>query len=206
MKNDINLLYKRKKNKYPRKKLAGIIIGMIIILGCLYAGIALPSQALTVARLEVKNLDGNLVTASMTEQELTQKTQYNSTLKKQLEELKLLNGSKTDIATYLNAVQQSLPSNANILMLSLSDRTMNISGIAKDDAVLAIFCIKLKETNIFDNIFISNSTTSMDGNETSFSLYAALPSSLSTASLIQDKEKTDTSTQVNRTEVKEGSI
>ena len=195
MKSDINLLYKRREKKYSGKKLASFLIVVLFFAGSLYAGIAIPSQALASAKLELAELEGELVTSSFTDQELSERTVYSTSLSEQLEDLTTLSSTKSDITAYLDAIEQSLPIQANLTSLSLSGDRMNLIGVALNDTVVATFCLKLIETGVFEDVYIS-STTALDYSyQTSFTLSATLPTSLNSESLIQDTEQDDTSSE-----------
>ncbi|MDD5018646.1 MAG: PilN domain-containing protein [Eubacteriales bacterium] len=189
MKGDINLLFRRRQKKYSSKKWAAILLVIAIFAGSLYAGITLPSQALAAAKLELAELEGKLVTSSITEQDLLEKTQHSEYLSEQLEDLSALSSTDSDVSAYLEAIEQSLPTNANITSLTLAGEKMSVIGIAENDAVVAAFCLRLNETDMFENVYVSSSTALAYEEQTSFSLSAKLLSSLSSPSLIQNADE-----------------
>ena len=205
MKNDINLLYKRKKADVSSKKWLKIFAGVVLIAAIVFAGVALPSQSLEALKVQVASLENSLNASTSSNDTLQEKLDYNGSLNEQLSELISLNDSKSDIQTYIDAVEQSLPAEIYIVDLTLSNETMLISGIAPDDTVIASFCLRLRETQLFDDVFLTNSTTLTD--TTSFSLTATLPVSLSSdfyiGSLIPSDQETET-TQNDATASQEG--
>ena len=194
MKNDINLLYKRKKADVSSKKWLKLFAAVVLAAAIIFAGIALPSRSLDALKLEVASLENILNASTASNDVLQEKLDYNDSLNEQLSELISLNDSKSDIQTYIDAVEQSLPAGASIVELGLSNQTMSVAGAATDDTVIASFCLRLRETQLFDEVFLTNSTTITD--TTSFSLTATLPVSLSSdfyiGSLIPSDEETET--------------
>ena len=186
MKNDINLLQKRKTKQYSGKKLATVLLIVALFAALLYAGIALPSRMLSAAQLKSRYLDDELVSQPAIEQELAEKTQYNATLMEQVAGLEVISDAKTDVSQYLEAVESSLPTSARITFLNLSDNIMNISGIAPRDEVLATFALRLQQTELFNDVFILNSVVPSEERTTVFTITVTLPGSLSGSALIMD--------------------
>lgn len=201
MKSDINLLYKRKVKKYSSQKLAVIILVFAAIAGLLYAGIALPAQALAAAKLQVASLQGQLITSTTTEQELQQKTEQFDTLTEQLETIQSLSSAKSDISSYLEAVENSLPTTANLTQLSLSGTTLSLNGVAANDTVIATFCVKLRETGLFQSVVLETSTVSTgeESESTAFSVTVTLASSLDPAIEETDETAADETTEAEAT-------
>ncbi|HEX3073124.1 MAG TPA: PilN domain-containing protein [Ignavibacteriales bacterium] len=192
MKNDINLLYKRKTKTYSSKRVALIIFVIVLFAAGLYAGIALPTNALSVAKIEAAELESKLNSSTETQQDLTEKTQQELVLATQLLELNAIDASRSDISAYIEAIEKSLPTDANITQLLISDEMVSIMGIAKDDTVIATFCLRLREQNVFKDVYLISSTSPVDEQGTVFSLSATLPSSLSSIRLIQAIEQIGT--------------
>lgn len=192
MKNDINLLYKRKTKTYSSKRVALIIFVIVLFAAGLYAGIALPTNALSVAKIEAAELESKLNSSTETQQDLTEKTQQELVLATQLLELNAIDASRSDISAYIEAIEKSLPTDANITQLLISDEMVSIMGIAKDDTVIATFCLRLREQNVFKDVYLISSTSPVDEQGTVFSLSATLPTSLSSIGLIQSIEQIGT--------------
>lgn len=180
MKNDINLLLKRKTKQLSSARIVTALVVLLFIGGALLAAIALPSQALSTIKLAVADLDYEIMSSSHVEQELIEKTAQNASLIEQLESLEQLNTSKSDVLGYIETVERSLPSDANLTQMSFAEDQLNIIGVAKSDAVVATFSLRLRDTNKFDSVFIMNSTT-MGEDLTSFTLKATLPFTLSSS-------------------------
>lgn len=192
MKNDINLLFKRKVKKHVGKKMFAALLGAAVLAGGLYAGITLPAQSLEAERKEVAKLDEQLNASTETGDILLEKLDNISFLDEQLEGLKRLNIEKSDVSDYIDIVENSLPAGANITQLSLVSDTMNITGIADNDTIIAMFCLRLRETNIFEEVFIYNTAADLENEQIStFMLSATLPTSLSTSTvrLIDDENE-----------------
>lgn len=192
MKNDINLLYKRKTKTYSSKKVALIIFVIVLFAAGLYAGIALPANALSVAKIEATELESKLNSSTETQQDLTEKTQQELMLATQLLELNAIDGSRSDLSSYIEAIEKSLPTDANITQLLIAEEAVSIMGVAKDDTVIATFCLRLREQNVFKDVYLISSTSSTDEPGTIFTMSATLPSSLSSIGLIQSIEQIGT--------------
>jgi Tfp pilus assembly protein PilN len=192
MKNDINLLFKRKTKTYSSKKVALIIFVIVLLIAGLYAGIALPTNALSVAKIEAAELESKLNSSTETQQDLTEKTQMELIYATQLLELNTIKESRSDLSVYIEAIEKSLPTDANITQLLISDEAVNIMGVAKDDTVIATLCLRLREQNVFKDVYLINSTSPVGEQGTVFSLSATLPSSLSSIGLIQSIEQIGT--------------
>lgn len=192
MKNDINLLYKRKSKRNMGKKVFAVLFGAAILVGGWYAGITLPAQSLEEAKKEIAKLDEELIESTETSDSMFEKLEHINFLDNQLEGLKRLNIEKSDVSDYIEIVENSLPKGANITQLSLVSDTMNIMGIADNDKTIATFCLRLRETNIFEEVFVYNSKADLeDGQTSTFMISAILPTSLSTSTvrLIDDENE-----------------
>ncbi len=194
MKNDINLLSKRKTKAYSSKKILGIVLLIIFLAGGMYAGIALPSAALRAAKLEAALLEGKLSASSQTQQDLTDKSQRQALLALQLSELKAIDGIRTDVSEYLAAVEKAQPREITLSRLAVSKKIMSISGYLtgfdNGDEIIATFCLRLREQGVFTSVYITNTTTEKSGICT-FSLAVVLPLSLDSETLIQGIEHKD---------------
>jgi Tfp pilus assembly protein PilN len=180
MKNDINLLQKRKTKQLSSQRIVTILVVLLFIAGALFAGIALPSQALSAIKLTVADLDYEIVSSSHIEQELIEKTAQNKALTEQIESLGKLSESKSDVLAYIETVERCLPTEANLTQMNFSEDELNMIGVAKNDAVVAAFSLRLRDTNMFDSVFIINSITIRE-DLTSFTLKATLPFTLASA-------------------------
>ena len=187
MKSDINLLTRRKTKKYSGKKLAFMLVCLVLIGGAAYAAVTLPAGALAATKLSIVDLDNTLNVSSNTEQELREKTLHSNTLKLELNEIKELAGTKSDVSEYLEAVEASLPTTANITHFDLFESTMEIIGIADNDQTIAAFCVRLRETGVFNNVFITSSAKETT-DSTMFTLTALLPVPLDGPAFTQEEE------------------
>ena len=174
MKSDINLLSKRKTKQFSSKNFAIILIGVLFVAGALYAGIALPSQTLSAVKASVTNLDADIQTSSHVETDLMTKTAYNQTLKEQISSLEALTDTQTDIYVYLETIEESLPNAAHLTQMNFSDNEMYIIGIASGDPAIATLCLRLRESGMFESVYLTNSTAISDS-ETTFTVYGTLP-------------------------------
>jgi hypothetical protein len=194
MKNDINLLSKRKTKTYSSKKVFGIVLLLLLLVGGMYAGIALPSAALRVAKLEAAVLEGKLSASSQTQQGLTDKSQREALLALQLTELKAISEIRSDVSGYLGAVEKAQPSEITLSRLAISKKVMSISGyltgLDNSDEIIATFCLRLREQGVFSSVYLLNTTTETSGICT-FSISVSLPSSLDSETLIQSIEHKD---------------
>lgn len=178
MKNDINLLFRRKSKKYSGKRWASILIGIAFFAGGVYAGIALPSQSLAAANLNSKMLNDQVIQLNVAMTQQTAKMNEYQEKSLHLEDLKAIDSAKSDVSAYIQAVEDSLPTDANITLISISENTLGITGVAKSDAVIAMFCVKLRDTHTFDHVYVASSTIIPDDEMTMFSLSAQLPTYL----------------------------
>lgn len=190
MKNDINLLNKRKIRTYSNKKVAVIVLVLVLLAAGMYAGIAIPSNMLSVAKIEAAQLDSQINSSTETQQGLKEKTQKEAALSMQLAELKAIDGTRLDMEGYLDAVEKSLPTNANLTELQFTDDAVNIMGTAQSDKDVATFCLRLREQNAFKDVYITNSTS--EAQILTFSIAATLPAPLSNVVMIEAIEQINT--------------
>lgn len=193
MKNDINLIYKRKQQKEIGKKWAVLLLGVVFFAGALYAGIMLPSKSLTTTKLTVEDLDAKLVKNGGIEAEYLAKTKELMDLDEQLKSLEQIATAQSDVALYIDLVEESLPKQANITHMAMFNKSMEVIGVADSDEVLAAFSIRLREKNVFHDIYVTTSTVMLgDETTTMFKLTATLPVSLSNnPAEMQDEQAQD---------------
>jgi Tfp pilus assembly protein PilN len=183
MKSDINLLQKRKGKKYSAQKVAMLLLVIALFAGVVYAGFMFPGRARSAVRLELSGLSGELVSASGEGQNLAGLADQYATRKAQLDALTVLNAARSDVGEYLDAVEKAQPVSVNISSLSISDRTISISGIATDDYAIAAFCVHLRETGKFISVFLQNSAANIDGGCV-FNVIIKLPVTLNSSGLL----------------------
>jgi Tfp pilus assembly protein PilN len=189
MKNDINLLYKRRIKTYSGKNIVIALLLIVAIAAGMYAGIAIPSGTISAMKIEAAQLDSHISSSSETQKDLMDKTQREAMLSLQIAELEAIDNSRLDIAKFLNAVEASLPTEANLSSLQFTDEAINLIGTANSDNDISAFCLRLKEQNVFKDVYITNSTS--DGQALSFGIIATLPSPLSNIELIKAIEQAD---------------
>ena len=175
MKHDINLLQKRKAVQYSGKKLGTVLLIILLFAALLYAGIALPSNMLASAKIRLSDLDAEVAAQPAIDQELAEKTLRNATLQQTAQQLESLNDSKLDAASYIEALETSLPTSAYITSITMSDNLMSINGVVPRDEVLATFALRLRETGLFLDVYVTSSAVATEGKTTLFSLNATLP-------------------------------
>lgn len=196
MKSDINLLYKRKSNTYSNKKLAAIALLLVVFAVGLYAGITLPSSALKVAKIESAEIENQLTSSSANQQDLTEKTLQEATLGTKLTELTTLNDTKADVLKYIEAIESSQPAVIKMKNVTIHLDSIELIGEADSDKTIALFCLRLREQNIFKDVFLTNSFTSINEGITTFIIEITLPSPLDSTNIIKDIEKLDDVTTV----------
>ncbi len=186
MKSDINLLQKKKGKQYSAQKIALMLVFLVFFAGAVYAGFTLPQNALTAAQLKAAGLNRELTGSSGAGDSLSELTQNYLTRSEQLEALTAIDGARSDINGYLEAVEKSLPTSANLSTLTLSGKEMSITGVALSDADVAAFCLRLRETGAFANVFLQNSIALEDYGVT-FSLLAELPATLDSSGILPEE-------------------
>ncbi len=177
IKNDINLIYKRKTKQYSSKSLA-VTIAVVTVIGVgVFFGITLPTQNLSNTKRIVDNLDNELAQYSSIalsagnagtdeiapadttlEAILIGKSEKLASLNEQLTGLKLISTAESNALAYIYAVEESLPTEINIGNMLLSNKVLEIVGETTDDTALATFCLRLRETAMFDDVFVGGDT------------------------------------------------
>lgn len=178
MKHDINLLQKRKATQYSGKKLGSVLLIIMLFAALLYAGITLPSNMLASARIRLIDLDSELVSQPAVDQELAEKTLQNAMLLEAATQLEALNNSKLDATHYMEALEASLPTSAYITSVKMSDNLMNVNGMVPRDDVLATFALRLRETGLFLDVYVTSSAVKTEGKTTEFFIIITLPKPL----------------------------
>lgn len=189
MKNDINLLQKRKGKKYSAQKWATLLLGIALFAGSVYAGFMFPNNARIAARLTASEMNSEIISASGSQSNLAELTEEYAARSEQLEALTAINNARSDMGGYLEAVEKSLPASANISSLSIVGQTLGISGEAPDDDIVATFCVRLRETGKFSSVFLQNSLASPTGG-TTFSIVAELPVTMDSTGVLSDVTET----------------
>lgn len=198
MKNDINLLTIRKITGKDDKKLTYVLF-FILFAVVLAAGIILPSRARDEAEQKLKRLENALSKITITDGTFAE-TKNNATFAvNQRAQLEALYSSRSDILSYLSVIERSLPQSAVLTHIKFADNYVNISGIAPSDSILAAFCLKLRQSNVFTSVFVSSSSLLSDDTHSMFSLTATLHKSLSGGAAVEEGDKgsrqnTDSST------------
>jgi len=180
IKNDINLIQKRKTNQYSSKSVV-LIIAVVVILGAgIYFGITLPSKNLTATKAALLSLDNDLQQYNSTTTEVAEdgtqntvsvtidaayieKSNILNSLNEQLDSLTLLATAESNALVYINSIESAIPTKVNISNLKMSEDELNIYGAASSDAALAEFTVKLRESGYFQDIFITSSMVSTPG-------------------------------------------
>lgn len=186
MKNDINLFIKRQNSKNRKKFMVGLLIGAVFLFVFVAVGVLLPMNNRANAQLKLDALDQQLSVLDFTEQSLADNTAKNAQLTQQLDDLKRLHESRSDILAYLAGIENALPTSAQITYLSLTGNQLQITGIAPGDAELASFSLHLKESGLFSGVFVTTSTIPEHNENTMFTLTAALPVSLSGEAVVEE--------------------
>lgn len=193
--NDINLLVQRSTAKSSIKKWVGLLIAVVFFAGALYAGITIPADSITTARMQITELNDMIQTDSNLELDLIEKRQNRNALSDQLDSLETIAAAKSDILMYIETIEKCLPTQANITQLSIFEQTIDITGIADNDEIIATFYLRLRESNLFLNLYVSTSTVMEDESQmTMFRLTGSLPASLTSIPLIEVTEENMTTT------------
>jgi Tfp pilus assembly protein PilN len=185
MRNDINLLQKRKSQKYSAQKWAMILLCIALFAGAVYAGFTIPANARIAAQLNITDLRAELLAISGTNEDLSGLNSEYAQRKEQLDALTAIDGARADMSGYVEAIEASLPSTANIAMLTAEKETISVLGIADNNDAIAAFCLRLRETGKFSEVFLSFSTL-MENGTTSFSIELALPVTLDGSAMLPD--------------------
>lgn len=187
MKNDINLLSIRKNASESAKKRKTILF-TILFLSILAAGIILPSQTRMTAQARLDKLTNQLSGFSVTQEDVDAKTVQAALTAKQLADLQNLHQSRSDILSYLSGIESAKPSNLRIVQLVLEGNSMTVLGQAENDAALADFCLRLRDSGMFLSVFVETSTalSDEDTSTTVFKLFATLPQQLEGNAIVED--------------------
>ncbi len=157
MKNDINLLQKRKNQKFSGQKWAALILVIVLIAGAAYAGITIPSSLRFTAHLAAAKLNSDIQNATGQAGDLSELNSAYAQRKEQLDALATIDTSTSAISEYINAVEQACPTTVNLSLFNASGETIHINGTAASDEDIATFCLHLRETGIFSSVFLENS-------------------------------------------------
>lgn len=193
-KNDINLIQRRKNGQYSLKSIM-IAIGILVFVGvCVYLGITLPSKNLSetkaaVIRLEdqLQQFSGIALSAGGTNTDIDipvnagldtiymVKTKQLKGLEEQLESLKMISTAESNALAYINAIEESAPDEVKFTSISMNEDNLSLNGTASGDTALAVFCLRMKETNMFSDVFVSSSMVVIPGDSTTiFNMTATL--------------------------------
>lgn len=193
-KNDINLIQRRKNGQYSFKSIM-IAIGILVFVGvCVYLGITLPSKNLSetkaaVIRLEdqLQQFSGIALSAGGTNTDIDipvnagldtiymVKTKQLKSLEEQLESLKIISTAESNALAYIYAIEESTPEKVSLTSISMNEDNLSLNGTASGDTALAVFCLRLKETNMFSDVFVSSSMVIVpDDTTTIFNMTATL--------------------------------
>ncbi|MBT3318907.1 MAG: PilN domain-containing protein [Clostridia bacterium] len=207
IKNDINLVFKRKTKQYSPKSLAITIVAVTVIGVGVFFGITLPTKNLAATKKAVTNLENEIaqysalamssgetdemseVPADLTlETVLIIKSEKLSSLNEQLDGLKLISTAESNALAYIYAIEESIPGEINIGNLIMNGQTLEIIGISYDDTSLATFCLRLRETGMFTDVFVSTSMVRFPGEKSAiFTISAELIESLDAMPVPQDE-------------------
>lgn len=192
MKNDINLLYKRKVKTYSNKNIFMVFLTVLLIGVMAFFAIKLPSDSLQAVKIKATKINNDLAASSVDNKDLAVKTQQKDNLDTLLASLNALKESRADIINYVEVIESQRPSNIFIRKLS-TDPTglIHLSGVTNSDKAIAVFCLKLREQNIFKDVFLLNSTTDLYTGVISFGITITLPASLDSITIIQEIQQTD---------------
>ncbi len=188
MKNDVNLLTVRKSAEKNSKKRTYVLL-VILFAVVLLAGVVLPTRAYDDAERKLKKLENDLSKLTITEKMFAETTDTAALAVNQRAQLEALYSSRSDILSYLSVIEKSLPQTALLTDIMFSDNSVGISGIAPDDQAIAVFCLRLRNSDMFSSVLVSSSTLLPDENYTAFSIDAVLYKSLSGGAAVEEGEK-----------------
>lgn len=186
MKTDINLLQKRKAKQYSAQKLGLMLLAVFMFAGAAYAGFTFPNNARTAAKLAAANLDSELSDHSGTEEDTAELTSLHKDRSRQLEAFGAIDEAKTDMSGYMDAIESSLPTSINVTHIFAAEEMISMSGQAKKDDDIAAFCLRLRETGKFREVFMIDSKINDEGNLT-FDIELILPVTLSSSSVLPEE-------------------
>lgn len=207
IKNDINLIFRRKSKQYSPKSLA-ITIAAVTVIGIgAFFGITLPTNNLAATKKAVTNLeneiaqysalslssdssfDAETLPADVTlETILILKSERLSSLNEQLDGLKLISTAESNALAYIYAIEDSIPAEINIGSLTMRGQTLEMVGISENDTALATFCLRLRETAMFSDVFVSTTMVQLPEEKSAiFTISAVLSESLDAMPAVQDE-------------------
>lgn len=222
-KNDINLIQRRKNGQYSLKSIM-IAIGILAFVGvCVYLGITLPTNNLSetkaaVIRLEdqLQQFSGIALSAGGTNTDIDipvnagldiiymEKTKQLKGLEEQLESLKIISTAESNALAYIKAIEESAPEEVNLTSISMNEDNLSLNGTASGDSALAVFCLRLKETNMFSDVFVSSSMVVLPGDTTTiFNMTATLNEpldSMPTTEMLEEDSDSNATQEVNQNE------
>lgn len=201
MKNDINLLFKRRVKTYSSKNILMLLFTVLLIGVVVFFAIKLPSDSLQAAKIDAARIDKDLAASAVDSKDLAKKTEQKTNLDLLLANLNALKVSKADIINYIEVIESLRPSNIYVRKIETDPVAgqINLSGVTDLDKSIALFCLNLREKKneqeqkVFNDIFLSYSTT-MESGTISFGITITLPSSLDSSTIIQEIQLTDDAT------------
>ncbi len=186
MKNDINLLTVRKSTIGSDKKRSYFLFATLFVV-VIIAAVMLPGRARSEAEEKNKALQDALSNYTITEESFEETTKTAALCVNRRSQLEALYGSRSDILLYLSVIENSLPQTAVLTLIEFSDNLVGLSGFAQNDGAVAAFCLKLRQSDMFSDVFITSSTRLEETN--SFSITASLHKSLSGNATVEEDEK-----------------
>ncbi len=199
MKNDINLIYKRKNIKNSRYMTIGFIGGAVFLAVFAIVGVWLPVKAKTDAQSNLDSIRQQLDAFQLSDDEMLATASENQQLTEQLADLLLIQESRSDVLEYLEGIENALPAGACLTNISMLDNLLTITGVAHDDSEIAAFILHLKGSGLFTQVLLDSSTIGDDGHQTMFSLSVILPASLNGPAVVEQSGN-DESTGENAAE------
>lgn len=179
MKNDINLIYKRKNVKSSQKMTIGILAGAVLLVVFIIAGIWLPLKTKADAQENLNSINQQIQAYQLSDADILTTTMEYQQLTEHLTKLTLIQESRSDVLNYLKSIENALPTGARLTNISMLDNLLTMTGEATDDTEIAAFMLHLKKSGLFIYLLLDSSTVSDNGHNTLFSLSAILPVSLS---------------------------
>ncbi len=208
IKNDINLLQKRKGKQYSSKSVALTLVLVGVFGVGIFLGITLPSKNLAQTRAAVAILDSKLQQyngAATSASEDTDNSEAASgvsidnlyieksntlkNLEEELESLILLSSAESNALEYISSIEESIPGEANVSSLNLVESDLSIYGTAQDDEALAEFTLKLRECGLFNDVFVVSSMVAAPGEKICvFNITATLTEPLNSRPVTQEED------------------
>ncbi len=158
----------------------------------MFFGVTVPANNLTATKKALTNLENELAQFSALamssveaddetapenvtlESILVDKSEKLAFLSEQLEGLKLISTADSNALAYIYAIEESTPVNVNVSSLTMSGDNLTIVGTSQDDTALATFCLRLRETSMFSQVFVEGTMVRMPGEKTSFFTITAI--------------------------------